>query len=241
MNELINSGVHVNKIITSPPYNIMRPNGDNRGYDMYKDGMSNEEYIQWTLDIFNCYDKLMSPNGCILYNMSYGSDNTEIMNLTVADILRNTEFTLADVLVWKKNSAFPNGLSPNKMTRICEFVYVFCRRSEFYTFTTNKKITSRRENTDQAMYENMFNFFEAQNNDGRTELNLCTFSVDFVQNLLYRYVRSDDIVLDNFSGTGTTLCACVSKSIKSIGIELSTPQCAYTVGRLNSGVIRKFF
>lgn len=96
-----NSG-SVNKIITSPPYNILRPKLADRGYDVYKDGMSNEEYIKWTLDVFNEYDRILAKDGCVCYNMSYGTENTEVMNLTVAEILKNTPFTLADVLVWKK-------------------------------------------------------------------------------------------------------------------------------------------
>ena len=159
MQELAQRGKYVDKIITSPPYNIIRPNSTDRGYDLYKDGMSNEEYIDFTLRVFEKYDKLLSQNGCIIYNMSYGTENTEVMNLTVAEILRQTDFTLADVMVWKKKSATPNNVSANKMTRICEFVYVFCRRSEFQTFTANKKVVGLRPDTQQKVYENVFNFF----------------------------------------------------------------------------------
>ena len=241
MNQLINEGVKVNKVITSPPYNIVRPNSTDRGYDLYKDGMSNEEYIEWTLKIFNCYDKLLAKDGCIAYNMSYGTENTEVMNLTIAEILKNTNFTLADILVWKKSSATPNNVSSNKMTRICEFVYIFCRRDEFFTFTANKKIIGRREDTEQAIYENVFNFFQAPNNDESQELNKATFSMGFVGNIIDRYVMKDDVVLDNFNGTGTTLCTCISRGIKAIGIELSEKQCKYTVDRMKKGVQMNIF
>lgn len=236
MNDLINNNIKVDKVITSPPYNIIRPNSSDRGYDLYKDGMTNEEYIKWTLKIFNCYNKLLNKNGCIIYNMSYGSENTEGMNLTVSEILKNTNFTLADILVWKKNSATPNNVSPNKMTRICEFVYVFCRKDEFYTFTTNKKMIGRREDTQQPIYENVFNFFQSSNNDESNELNKATFSTQFVNNIIERYVKKSDIVLDNFSGTGTTMIACEMNQIKSIGIELSEKQCEYSVNRIKKGI-----
>ena len=130
MNQMIDKGDKIDKVITSPPYNIIRPNSTDRGYDLYKDGIDNDEYINWTLDIFECYDKLLNDNGCIIYNMSYGTENTELMNLTISEIIKKTNFTLADVIVWKKSSATPNNVSSNKMTRICEFVYVFCRRIE---------------------------------------------------------------------------------------------------------------
>lgn len=241
MNNMIKNNIKINKIITSPPYNIIRPNSTDRGYDLYKDGMTNKQYIKWTLNIFKCYEKLLDKNGCIIYNMSYGTENTEVMNLTIAEILKNTDFTLADILVWKKNNATPNNVSSNKMTRICEFIYVFCRRNEFYTFTSNKKIIGNRENTGQPIYENVFNFFQTQNNDGSTDLNKATFSTNFVLNIIDRYVRKDDIVLDNFSGTGTTMIACEMKQIKSIGIELSENQCKYIVDRLKKGIQTTLF
>lgn len=235
MEDLIKENIKIDKVITSPPYNIIRPNSTDRGYDLYKDGMTNEEYIKWTLDIFKCYEQLLNKNGCIIYNMSYGTENTEVMNLTVAEILKQTNFTIADILIWKKNSATPNNVSANKMTRICEFIYVFCRRNEFHTFTSNKKILGYREDTQQAIYENVFNFFQAPNNDGSTDLNKATFSTEFVFNIIERYVSTNDVVLDNFSGTGTTIKACEMKGIKSIGIELSEKQCKYTVERFKKG------
>lgn len=232
MNNLIQCGVKVDKILTSPPYNIIRPNISDRGYDEYNDGMSNEDYIKWTLEIFSCYDKLLSENGCVLYNMSYGTENTELMNLTISEILKNTDFTIADILVWKKNSAIPNNVSSNKMTRICEFIYAFCRRNEFNTFTSNKKIIGQR-NSGQPIYEIKYNFFQAKNNDGSIDLNKATFSTEFVLELINRYVKDTDVVLDNFVGTGTTIEACMTKNIQSIGIELSKSQCEYIKKRLS--------
>lgn len=189
MNQLIKEKIKIDKVITSPPYNIIRPNSTDRGYDEYKDGMTNEDYIKWTLNIFEQYEKLLNKNGCIIYNMSYGTENTEVMNLTIAEILKNTNFTLADILIWKKNNATPNNVSSNKMTRICEFIYVFCRRNEFNTFTSNKKKIGERDDTKQAIYENLFNFFQAPNNDASTDLNKATFSTAFVSNIIDRYVK----------------------------------------------------
>jgi len=241
LQQLAGSCMRIDKVITSPPYNIVRPNSSDRGYDVYKDGMSNEEYIKWTLSIFDLYDKILNEKGAVIYNMSYGTENTEIMNLVVSEIIRNTNFTLADVLVWKKRSATPNNVSSNKMTRIVEFVYVFCKRNEFNTFTSNKKIIGYRDDTNQAIYENVFNFFNANNNDETQDLNKATFSLEFVENIIERYILKTDIVLDNFCGTGTTLIACAENDIKSIGIELSKAQCKHIVERIKKGVRIKLF
>ena len=230
LEELSSQGFRFDKVVTSPPYNIVRDQYDIR-YDVYKDGMDNSEYVAWMVRMFRLFDAMMNENGCVLWNMSYGNENNEALPLTIAAIIEKTNFTMADILVWKKNSARPNNTSGNKSTRICEFVFVFCRRSEYMTFKTNKKAVSKRENG-QDYFENVFNFFEAPNGES-TEMNKSTFSKEFVDELLSRYVSKGDVVLDPFSGSGTTMVACEARGIRSMNVELSERQCEESWKRLN--------
>lgn len=225
----------IDKVLTSPPYNIIRPNSTDRGYDLYKDGMTNEQYSDWIISLFEEFDRVLVDNGCIMWNMSYGCENTECMSLTIADIIRKSNFTIADIIVWKKQSATPNNVSKNKLTRICEFVYIFCRKSEFQTFEANKVVVNVRE-TGQDIYENVFNFIEAPNNDESTDLNKATFSSRFVQKLLNIYAKENDIILDTFMGTGTTAIGCINMSMNFIGFELSEAQCRYSATRIKNRI-----
>lgn len=229
--EFAESGGVIDGVITSPPYNIVRPNSTDRGYDEYKDGKSNEEYSKWIVNIFNEVDKCLAKNGKIIMNLSYGTENTECMSLTIADILRKTNFTLADIIVWKKKSATPNNVSQNKLTRICEFIYVFCRREEFMTFKTNKKVVSVRE-TGQPCYENLFNFITAKNNDENCPLNKANYSTELVHKLLNIYFKQGDVIMDMFGGTGTTIVACRQRGIDCVSFELSAEQTKWANKRI---------
>lgn len=220
-----------NCVLTSPPYNIIRPGLTDRGYDKYCDGINNSDYLKWCCEIFAEFDRILTCDGVVLWNMSYGSENTELLPLFVAEIIRETKFTLADIIVWKKQSAFPNNMSKNKLTRICEFVFVFCRKEEFLTFETNKKQIGKRK-TGQATFENIFNFIEAKNNDEVSELNKATFSIEFVKKLLNIYVKPHSVVLDCFMGTGTTAMACIDMNINFIGFEISEKQCEFVNKRI---------
>ena len=221
----------VDLVITSPPYNIIRPNSTDRGYDVYKDGISNDEYISWTLDIFKGFNNVLKKNGIVLYNMSYGTENTILMSLVVADLIRNSDFTLADIIVWKKKTATPNNVSHNKLTRIVEYVYVFCRKSEFESYNCNKKELSKRE-TGQSIYENIFNFITANNNDESNNLNKATFSTEFVRKLLNIYAKENSLIYDPFMGTGTTAKSCIIDKHNFIGSEISKSQVDYAIKRL---------
>jgi len=227
-------------VLTSPPYNILRTNDDLVFYDLYKDNKTNDEYIDWTIKIFNLYNKVLKNNGIVIYNINYGSENTTLMNLVIADILKNTPFTLADIIIWKKNNSIPNNVSPNKLTRIVEFIYIFCRKEEFYTFNCNKQQVSNNKKG-QKIYENILNFITAKNNDESNDLNKATFSTELVRKLLQLYTKKGDLIYDSFMGTGTTANACLIEDRLFVGSEISKDQCEYANKRIKLQMQPKLF
>lgn len=233
----------VDIILTSPPYNTARTgktersinNYENR-YDIHLDNMTDEEYGEWTADLFRKFDTILSPNGVILYNISYGSENPNSMWLAVSSLITKTNFMIADTIIWKKKSALPNNVSHNKLTRITEFVFVICRKTEFKTFNANKKVKSV-SSTGQKYYENEFNFIEAPNNDEACKLNKATYSSELCLKLLDIYANTKSIVYDPFMGTGTTAVACkkfnnMENEMVCIGSELSEAQINYSKERI---------
>jgi site-specific DNA-methyltransferase (adenine-specific) len=217
----------VDCVITSPPYNTSRVGATDKyssRYDVFQDFKTDQEYIDWTCEVFNGYDKILKPNGCVLYNLSYSSEKTHLIWLVIADIIRRTNFITADCIVWKKSNAIPNNVSKNKLTRIVEYVFVFSRKNEFKTFEANKKITGRIERTGQANYENIYNFIEARNNDGSNPLNKATFSTELITKLMDIYVKPESLVYDSFMGIGTTAKACMERGMNYVGSEISKQQ-----------------
>jgi site-specific DNA-methyltransferase (adenine-specific)/modification methylase len=236
---------NIDAIITSPPYNTggrieywspIKSKGKTqykkeKRYDEYLDTKTNEQYVNWSVEIFNAYNKILKKDGCILYNISYGNENAETMWLVIAEIIKQTEFTVADCISWKKTTALPNTTSKNKLTRICEFVFVLVRKTEYLTFNTNKQII-KTSDVGQDYYEVFYNFIEASNNDGSNDFNKATYSTELVRKLLLLYTKEGDIIYDSFMGTGTTANACVIENRNYIGSELSKEQCEYAENRL---------
>lgn len=246
MENMASANYKVDLIMTSPFYNTCRASECHRSqksrdnhegrYDIHLDNMTDEEYIEFTLRLFSGYDSVLGENGCILYNISYSSENTELMWLVIADIIRRTNFTIADDIIWKKKSALPNNVSSNKLTRIVEHVFVFCRKSEFKTFHANKRVKSHSK-TGQAYYENVFNFVEAKNNDGPNKLNKATYSSELCEKLLDIYARPNSIIYDSFMGTGTTAVASKRLGHQYIGSEISKEQCDMAERRVFETII----
>lgn len=255
MSRMIENGEMCDVIMTSPPYNTGKAvKGSNKKsvlnmdarYDIYLESKTDEEYIEWTIRAFEKMNGILNENGVILYNLSYcsgdknnGYKSTDLMWRVVAAICERTEFTVADRIIWKKKSAIPNNRSANKLTRIVEDIFVFCRNAEYTTFGANKRVMSvshGKERSGQKNYENIYNFIEARNNDGPCDLNKATYSSELVEKILAIYAPENAVVYDPFIGTGTTAVACIKMGMQYIGSELSSAQCEYAETRIHEAI-----
>lgn len=227
----------IDVVLTSPPYNTSRQTSKTDPYsfryDSYIDGLSDKEYTDFILNVFNGYNNVFKKNGVVLFNVSYSSENTWLLWNVISSIQLNTPFIVADCIVWKKKHAIPNNVSSNKLTRICEFVFMFCRKNEFSTFISNKDVDSISKKG-QTIYKNTFNFIEASNNSEICSLNKATFSVEFAQKILKMYSKKGFTIYDSFMGTGTTAIACCNEKMNYIGSEISCKQCEYAEQRIKN-------
>jgi site-specific DNA-methyltransferase (adenine-specific)/modification methylase len=226
----------IDLVLTSPPYNMTKRKGGYADkitrYDEYSDWKSEEEYINWTINIFNNINRVLKPNGVILYNFSYSIETPSLPYTLMASIISNTEFMVADTIIWKKSNSIPHPASYNRLNRIVEFVFVICRKSELKTFNCNKKVV-KTSPKGQNYYEIIDNFITAKNNDGSTDLNKATYSTEFCEKLLKVYGKEGYLVYDPFMGTGTTGISCNNLKMNFIGSELSSAQVEYSKKRLN--------
>jgi site-specific DNA-methyltransferase (adenine-specific) len=140
---------------------------------------------------------------------------------------------VADNIIWKKPTTSPNSCSPNKLTRMCEYIFVFCRKNEFETFDCNKEISSLRK-TGQIAYKNYSNFLTAKNNDGSNDIHKATFSSELVRKLLLLYAKKGSLIYDSFMGTGTTAIGCLIENINYIGSEISSRYVECSNKRINA-------
>ena len=122
MNNLEPSSVDL--VITSPPYNFSKKRkggpSDKGKYDTYKDNIPEEDYIDWTIKIFNGYDKIVNENRVVLYNFSYSIENPSLPYKLAAKIIENTNWEIVDTILWKKNTSMPHPASYNRLNRIYE-------------------------------------------------------------------------------------------------------------------------
>lgn len=212
----------VQLVMTSPPY-LASIRDDNHKYpgakDIIKDNQTVEEYVEWSVDIFKEYERVLADDGVVAYNMSYTTFNPMLPYMVIEEVRKQTGFEIADTCVWKKKNCVPLSGHPNRMTRICEFVYIFVKEDRLNDFKANKEITSTSR-TGQNYFKIYNNFIETKNNDGKVDGHDATFSSDFARYFIDLYSAEGDVVLDNFMGTGTTAIAAIGLDRDFLGIDL---------------------
>lgn len=222
-------------ILTSPPYNMTKRKGGyadkQKRYDTYSDWKTDEEYLNWSVNIFKNIDRVLKKNKVILYNFSYSIENPVLPYLLVSKINDETNFTIADTIIWKKSNSIPHPASYNRLNRIIEFVFVFVRKNEIKTFDCFKKVVKVSEKG-QKYYEIVDNFISAKNNDGSNDLNKATFSTELCEKLLNVYSDENNLIYDPFMGTGTTGVTCKKMNRHFIGSEISEQQVNYSNDRI---------
>ena len=228
-------GRGVDVVLTSPPYNMSKRRGgvsDTGRYDVYVDWKSEDEYIAFTVNVFNSFNKVVVDNGVVLYNFSYSIENPSLPYKLVTKLEEETEWMLADTIIWKKHNGMPFPANERRLSRIWEFIFVFVRKNEINTYKVNKGV-SKVSKKGQKYYNVFYNLIESQNNDAKTRtLNQATFSTELCCKLLRIYGFDGCVVYDPFMGTGTTGNACIIMNMKYIGSEISEAQCKYAEERI---------
>lgn len=212
----------IDGIITSPPYNITTKRKDvyyDNGYSDIDD-LTEDEYIDVRLNEFKEFSRILKDKGVICYNISYHNENPILPTLLISELHKKTDLTIADIIIWKKNSSIPFQTSPTKLSRICELVYVIVKKTHLHDFETNKTISKVNEKTGQKFYKNYINFIEAKNNDRIKSKLKAAFSEELVGKLADIYFKENSLIYDPFSGIGTTARWCQKNNRQFIASEL---------------------
>ena len=236
MKKMAENNIKVDVILTSPPYNMSKKRkggfADSGRYDLYKDNLEEEDYLKWTVDLFNKFDLILNKQRSIIYNFSYSIENPSLPYKLVTEIVKNTNFDIVDRIIWKKKCGFPFAANGKSVSRNWEYVFVFVRKDEVNTYENNRRVKSVSEKTNQKYYEAIYNFVDAKNNDGKCPYNQATYSTELCDKLLDIYTQDNWIVYDPFMGSGTTAVSCKKRNLNYIGSEISSQQVEYANQRI---------
>jgi DNA modification methylase len=209
-------GNKADMVFTSPPYNanmnmISYEKGKVKSTPFYHnnetDNKTSKEFIGFLSSVLN--NCITNTSGWIFWNIGYSANSR-------SEWIENTnEFRdyLQETIIWKKSSAMP---VKHGFTRLVEFIFLYT--------TKDKKIHINKE------AEVITNCWEVSNNGSSIENHKACFPVELVLKAL-NIRKENNLILDPFLGTGTTLIACEQLNRKCYGMEIDPLYCDVVVKR----------
>lgn len=190
-------------LFTSPPYNMAA-----NLYENYKDKKESNEYIEFNLNILKKWKEKL--NGYIFWNISYNKNSrTEFIEI-IYRILKESGMRFLELIVWDKGKAMPIR-SDDMLTRQYEDILLMADESQmleeidFFYLGTNKEraIFNKKKGKGISNYWRIY----VENNTQLENHGAC-FPVNLPATAITLTTDRNDIVLDCFGGSGSTLIAC---------------------------------
>ena len=229
---------HIKLIITSPPYNIGKE---------YEDKKSLEEYFGSIIPIIEKLKKVLKKDGSICWQVGNHVSDGEIFPLDVFyyQIFKDLGFKLRNRIIWH----FNHGLHGTKRLSGRYETMLWFTKSDSYTFNldairTDQIYPGKRNSKpgknfgkpsgnilgknpsdywEILLKEEELGFWDIPNvkaNHAEKTSHPCSFPIELVERCVLAYSNKGDVILDPFSGVGSTMIGALMNDRKAIGCEL---------------------
>lgn len=216
----------IDLVVTSPPYNLKNSTGNGmkagtktgrwannplqNGYAHHDDQMPHNEYVVWQQDCLTEMMRLLKDDGAIFYNHKWRVQGGLIQDRQ--DIVGS--FPVRQIIIWKRAGGF--NFNPGYFVPTYEVIYVIAK--------PKFKLAPQKNG-----YGDVWEFPQEMKNKHPAPFPLA---------LPYRCIESTtaQIILDPFSGSGTTSLAAKQLGRNYIGIEISPEYCEVAESRIKRTV-----
>ena len=231
----------VDLLITSPPYNVdLGYNKKHKSpYDLYQDNKEHGDYIQWLTNIFTNVKSKMVSGGRVCINIGDGKNGSVPTHSDIIQFMTNElGYLMMTTIIWNKHQignrtswgSFQSPSSPSFPSPF-EYILVFAKDTKKKE-GDNDKITVDKDDFIKNSL-GMWNF-APETRQKKMGLN-AMFPVELPKRLIEMLSYKDDVVLDIFSGLGTTCLAAKCLDRQYIGFEMSVEYCKKSRSRVKIG------
>jgi site-specific DNA-methyltransferase (adenine-specific) len=215
-------------IFADPPFNI------NYAYDLYKDNRLYDDYVQWSERWMRvCLEKALKPTGSMW--IAIGDDFAAEIRM----LGRKLGLTLRNWIIW--HYTFGQQTS-RKFGRTHTHIFYFVKDANAFTFNDlDIRIESERQKTGDARANplgkipgDVWTISRVCGTfDKRVAWHPCQMPEELLERVIKATSNFGDLVLDPFSGSGTTCAVAKWLHRQYIGVETSPMYVTKSLERIN--------
>jgi len=226
----------IDLIVTSPPYNI------GKKYGVYNDNRNFEEWKKLIDDVLKESNRILKDSGSIFLNLSpipIGKDR-EIFPLPYLgyELIKKNNFFVKNIITWTFNNM--QNCTNRLSGRYENIIWAIKDKTKFkfnldevrveYITKNDKRLTGLGRNPTDVW------FFNRVNNVTKKKKGIShptVYPEEMIERIIKMTTNINDIVLDPFLGSGTTIIAALELNRKAIGIELDKKYEKEIIKRIN--------
>lgn len=224
----------VDLIVTSPPYNV------DIEYNSHKDDLSYEDYLKFSHAwMSECFDWLKEDGRfCLNIPLDKNKGGQQSVGADLTTIAKQIGFNYHSTIIWNegnisRRTAWGSWLSASAPFVIApvELIVVLYKKNWKKTSGSKKSDVTRDEF--MAWTNGMWTF----NGESKKKIgHPAPFPIELPRRCVKLFSYVDDIVLDPFMGSGTSLIAARTNHRKGIGIEIDKGYCKLAEQRIMKAV-----
>lgn len=212
----------VRLIFTDPPYNINYTSPTGKKANLLNDKLTDDQCLKFFTDVLNNLHRYSCDDASIYW--WYANKNVVINRLS----FEKTNWRFAQEIIWLKNSPVLSMGDYHRCYEPCQFGW-----KEKQKHYRNKKYTKFADviSLDVEKYQDTLDVWYQHRDNVNTYVHPTQKPIRLAERALKRNSDVNDIVLDAFGGSGSTLIACEQMKRKCMIIELDQKYCDVIVTR----------
>jgi site-specific DNA-methyltransferase (adenine-specific) len=213
----------VDLIVTSPPYNV------DIQYNSHKDDVTYEEYLEFSTKwMTRCFDWLKDDGRfCLNIPLDKNKGGQQSVGADLTTIAKNIGFQYHSTIVWNegnisRRTAWGSWKSASAPYVIAPVELIIVLYKKTWKKTSGSKISDIERDDFMAWTNGLWTF----NGESKKKIgHPAPFPIELPRRCVKLFSYVDDVVLDPFCGSGTTLIAAVTNQRKGIGIDVDKKYC----------------
>ncbi len=213
----------VDLIVTSPPYNV------DIQYNSHKDDVTYAEYLEFSKKwMTRCLDWLKDDGRfCLNIPLDKNKGGQQSVGADLTTLAKEIGFQYHSTIVWNEGNisrrtawgSWKSASAPYVIAPV-ELIVVLYKKN--WKKTSGSKISDVERDDFMAWTNGLWTF----NGESKKKIgHPAPFPIELPRRCLKLFSYVDDVVLDPFCGSGTTVIAAVSSNRKGIGIDVDKKYC----------------